>query len=284
MSSIPEIANRQAPRHDARPSARDLRRHAVRALLEELVTFPKPGLVSRVDSGSHDDMDEATFIRSAFALRGYFGRVAASGRAGSSFAVLRDLGIDAERRMLHATGGVNTHRGAIFVLGLLVAAAGARGSSTSALGDVIRERWGAALLHHRRTGGSHGDRARTRYRVGGALEEAAAGMPALFAVTLPAYRAALACGASPNQARVQAFFAAMSTLADTNLLHRGGRTGLADARREADAFLRAGGVFAPDWRRHAIDLHDAFRVRRLSPGGSADMLAACIFVHAVQGG
>ncbi len=275
-----------APAHVDRPprALRDLRRFAVRALFEELLTYPKPGLVSGVDSGSHHDMDAAIFMRSGFALRHYFARVAASGRAGEPFSALRELGIGAERRMLRATGGVNTHRGAIFVLGLLVAAAaGIGGPHGGSLGDVIRERWGDAMLDHRRRRDSHGTTARMRYRMGGALEEAVAGLPTLFAATLPAYRAALAAGASANQARVQAFFASMSVLSDTNLLHRGGRSGLDDARREADAFLQAGGVFAPDWRRRAIRLHDAFRSRRLSPGGSADMLAACLFVHAVEG-
>jgi triphosphoribosyl-dephospho-CoA synthase len=261
----------------------ELSRLAVRALLHELVTYPKPGLVSRVDNGSHDDMDAAAFIRSAFALRRYFAEVAAAGRAGASLAVLRNLGIAAEQRMLRATGGVNTHRGAIFMLGLLVAAAGARVSSGASLGDLIRDRWGRALSLHRRDDGSHGAAASERYRVGGAVEEAAAGMPTLFAVALPAYRTALSRGASSNQARVQAFFASMSTLSDTNLLHRGGRRGLDDAKREAHAFLMAGGVFAHDWRRHAVDLHASFCSRRLSPGGSADMLAACLFVHAVDG-
>ena len=284
MSYVPEVANPPALRREPATSPRDLRRLAVRALLDELVTYPKPGLVSLVDNGSHDDMDATAFMRSAFALRGYFERAAGKGRSGASFAVLCELGIDAERRMLQATRGVNTHRGAIFVLGLLVAAVGARGSSATGLGDIVRERWGPALLHHRRASGSHGETARQRYRVGGALEAATAGLPVLFDVTLPAYRSALAGGASANAARVQAFFASMSTLADTNLLHRGGRSGLDDARSAAATFLRDGGVFARDWQPRAVALHDAFRNRRLSPGGSADMLAACLFVHAVEGG
>jgi hypothetical protein len=100
-------------------------RAATLALWDELSLSPKPGLVTLVDCGSHDDMDAHTFMRSLFALRQYFVQIAEAGFAGAEFAVLERLGIDAEARMLAATGGVNTHRGAIFMLGLLCASAGA---------------------------------------------------------------------------------------------------------------------------------------------------------------
>src|SRR5436309_1002350 len=121
MHPVPEVASLPPTSRDtSEPSAaaRMVRRHAVRALLQELETFPKPGLVSRVDRGSHDDMDASTFVRSAFAIRGFFADVADAGAAGAPFTVLRDSGVAAEVRMLHATDGVNTHRGAIFVLGM----------------------------------------------------------------------------------------------------------------------------------------------------------------------
>src|SRR5215218_4760441 len=79
-------------------------RAAVRALYTELALSPKPGLVSPLDSGAHDDMDMTTFMRSLFALRGYFCAIAAAGAAGADFADLQALGIAAERRMLAATG------------------------------------------------------------------------------------------------------------------------------------------------------------------------------------
>src|SRR6218665_2194949 len=120
---------------------------------------------------------------------------------------------------------------------------------------------------------SHGSRASARYGVGGAQAQAAAGFPSGYRVALPAYRAARARSAAPNQARVQAFFALLGHLDDTNLLHRGGREGLAYARMQAARFLADGGVFQPRWQRRATDLHLAFRQRWLSPGGSADLLA-----------
>ena len=81
------------------------------ALHDELALAPKPGLVSFADSGSHDDMDAHTFMRSLFALRGYFVRIAELGTRHAPFEALERCGMDAESRMLAATGGVNTHRG-----------------------------------------------------------------------------------------------------------------------------------------------------------------------------
>jgi len=100
-------------------------RAATLALHDELALTPKPGLVTLVDNGSHDDMDAHTFMRSLFALRRYFVQIAEAGHEGAAFPELERCGIAAEARMLAATKGINTHRGAIFMLGLLCAAAGA---------------------------------------------------------------------------------------------------------------------------------------------------------------
>ncbi|WP_241015220.1 triphosphoribosyl-dephospho-CoA synthase, partial [Burkholderia sp. Ac-20379] len=97
---------------------------AERCLRLEVRTWPKPGLVSHVDQGSHDDMDAATFARSAAAIRPFLAELAQAGAARAEMAALRRIGLRAEHAMLAATGGVNTHRGAIFGLGLLCAAAG----------------------------------------------------------------------------------------------------------------------------------------------------------------
>ncbi|WP_353094100.1 triphosphoribosyl-dephospho-CoA synthase, partial [Methylibium sp.] len=138
---------------------RAVRNAAVRALLGELVTYPKPGLVSLCDSGSHRDMDAASFVRSSLALRRYFEQAAAAGAQGARFATLNRLGREAEARMLRATGGINTHRGAIFNLGLLAAAAGACAPQDRApLGQRVRQLWGADIAAHRRDGSSHGSR------------------------------------------------------------------------------------------------------------------------------
>ena len=160
---------------------------AIRSLHAELTLYPKPGLVSPWDKGSHEDMDAALFMRSLFSLRHYFIRMARAGAESASFDLLRQHGLDAERRMLLATGGINTHRGAIFSLGMLCAAAGycehRRLPLTAAsLRKVVMAQWGAALAQHAITSTPHsnGRHVAMRYAVGGAREEAAAGFPSLF--------------------------------------------------------------------------------------------------------
>ena len=101
-------------------------------------------------------------------------------------------------------------------------------------------------------------------------------------IVLPAYRDALARSGAANAARVQAFFTLMAELADTNLLHRGGATGLAFAQSAARQFLDAGGVHRSGWQSHAVRVHRQLVERWLSPGGSADLLAACLFVAALE--
>lgn len=262
-----------------------LGRAATVALYDELALAPKPGLVSFVDSGSHDDMDARTFLRSLFALRHYFPQAAALGAADAPFAQLEALGMAAEARMLVATRGINTHRGAIFMLGLLCAAAGALVASgepldAAALRRTLLARWGDAL--HRRSGrdaDSNGGRAARRFGLRGASEEAALGFPTLFEHAAPALDAALAAGLDPRRARLQALFAALAVLDDTTLVHRGGLAGLRFARAAADEFLERGGAGRADAVAHARTLHRAFVRRRLSPGGAADVLAAACWLQ-----
>lgn len=258
---------------------------AVDCLLIELETWPKPGLVSHVDCGSHDDMDVEMFRASAAALEPYFGAVAEAGAHGCGMEQLRTIGLDAEVAMFAATSGVNTHRGAIFGLGLLCAAAGAKAGgqidARCSLGETVSELWakgilgGPVLLH------SHGTNARRRFGAGGARVEAAEGFRSVYDIALPALRrGARLAPEDADAARVEACFALIAVLEDTNLLHRGGVSGLRFARREARRFLDVGGVGQPDWRERARSVHERFVARRLSPGGSADLLAMTLFIEA----
>jgi triphosphoribosyl-dephospho-CoA synthase len=266
-------------------------RHAVRALYAELVLEPKPGLVSLRDSGSHSDMDASHFLRSLFALRHYFAQMAQAGAEGAPFAQLQALGLQAEARMLAATGGINTHRGAVFCLGLLCASAGWRSAhglplTPHGLQASLCQQWGDALhtraAHARRQPArSNGQRAARAHGLCSAGDAAARGFPVLFEVTVPARLAAQARGWPDRSARAQALFATMAVLDDTNLVHRGGITGLHDARRAAQAFLDAGGAGTADWRDRARAIHHGFVARRLSPGGSADLLGAACWVAEV---
>ena len=295
--SVPTVAR---PGSIADDLPMTIARMAIVCLHLELETHPKPGLVSHVDNGSHEDMDADIFRASAAALEPFFADLALAGATGEPMPVLRRIGIAAEAAMRAATGGVNTHRGAIFGLGLLCTAAGAtatghnrttqtvQGKSPRTgigpLGSLIRLRYadgilnGPVLLH------APGARARRQHGVGGAPAEAAAGFPTLYHVGLPALRRGRQLRPdSPEAARVEACLALISHLEDTNLLHRGGPEGYAFAREEATRFIAEGGVARTDWRARAEALHHAFIARNLSPGGAADLLAMTLFVDAVEG-
>ncbi|MFC5549810.1 triphosphoribosyl-dephospho-CoA synthase MdcB [Massilia aerilata] len=259
-------------------------RHAVRSLYQELALYPKPGLVSLVDTGSHADMDASTFVRSLFSLRRYFLDIALAGAQDAPFAVLRDLGIEAERRMLLATGGINTHRGAIFSLGMLCAAAGRAGASSrqpAHLRATLVDCWGSALSRHRGPVVSNGALARARHAAPGAREQAAAGFPAIFELALPTLRRTLALGRGLRCARIDTLFTLMAELSDTNVYHRGGAEGARIVRATSLRFLERGGTAAADWEDDAVAAHRLFVSHRLSPGGAADLLAATCFVHSL---
>jgi triphosphoribosyl-dephospho-CoA synthase len=280
---------RQLSSHPLPPACvQALGRAAVAALYDELALDPKPGLVSFVDTGSHHDMDARTFMRSLFSLRRYFPQLVALGAAGAPFAALQQAGIAAEARMLQATGGINTHRGAIFCLGLLCAGAGALQAggarlTPAALRAAVLARWGEALAERAQRCGSgqatsKGGSAARRWGLRSAGAEAADGFPTLFETTVPALVQALHQGATPRQARVQALFATIAMLDDTNLAHRGGLAGLRHAQAAARVYLAAGGALAPHGLAHAQAIHADFVARHLSPGGAADMLGAACWV------
>jgi len=265
---------------------------AARALLEELETWPKPGLVSHVDCGSHNDMNAGHFERSVVAITPFFALLAQAGSVSADMPSLRSIGLDAERAMLAATDGVNTHRGAIFGLGLLCAAAGFawfneplphNGWRAAHLCDVVRQRWGSAILEGSGSRDTHGGAVQARFGAGGATLQAAQGFPSALKMGLPAFRQSRdAFPLDKNAARVQAFFSLLASLEDTNLLYRGGAEGLSFSQDAATSFLSTGGITRSDWCAHAERVHHTFIARRLSPGGCADLLAITLFLHALE--
>jgi len=261
---------------------------AVRSLHAELVLYPKPGLVSLRDNGSHADMDAACFMRSLFSLRHYFRDIALAGADNAEFAVLKQLGIAAEQRMLLATRGINTHRGAIFALGMLSAAVGyclSHGIALSAasIRQALMSQWGQALTVHTAPANtqdlSHGLQAAKHYSASGAREEAALGYPSIFELALPRLMQSLREGRSFDQAQLDSFFTLMAHISDTNLYHRGGVAGIDFAKQSAHKFMNQGGTANPQYLSLAEQCHQQFMEKNLSPGGAADMLAATCFVQ-----
>jgi triphosphoribosyl-dephospho-CoA synthase len=289
MLCEPRVDAQRDRRPSGAPLARLVAKLAVRSLHAELMLYPKPGLVSGHDNGAHTDMDGATLMRGLASLRHYFAAVAVAGARRASMHELRRFGIAAESRMLAATRGINTHRGAIFALGLMAASIGrlhALGWRMSACNvRAALTTWRTELSLVEVTGAhstSHGTWVAQHYGASGARGEARAGYPAVFDRALPALQHALANGADAGSARVHALFVLLASVADSNVLYRGGRGPSDRLQSDAAEFLAAGSVFTDGWIARAEALHRYCCEAGVSPGGCADLLAATIFLHEAQ--
>ncbi len=260
---------------------------AVRALLDEAELTPKPALVDRRGSGAHDDMDLGMLCRSAHALRPTFAALVtrAHGRAPSQRMreELAAIGRGGEREMLAVTGGVNTHRGAIWVLGLLTAAASmASAGAGPARIATLAGRVAAFPDRYSLPETSHGSMVTRRYGVAGARGEAQRGFPHVVGVALPALRAARAAGLPEQHARLDTLIALIVHVDDTCLLHRGGHAALQDAQTGARAVLAAGGSATTAGRRALRQLEAVLLRHNASPGGSADLLAGALLLDSLD--
>jgi triphosphoribosyl-dephospho-CoA synthase len=269
-------------------SALDLSTSAVAALIEEAELTPKPALVDRRGNGAHHDLDLERLRHSAGALRDGFAAIARAASGAEPSLRLRErlgrIGREMERRMLAATDGSNTHRGAIWALGLLVAAA--RRCSDRNPASIAAAAAALARLPDRFAPRplSHGERARLRFGSTGARGEAQAGFPHAILIGLPTLRAARCRGVLEDCARLDALMAIMASLNDTCLLHRGGRAALQAAKAGAWAVLAEGGTASPAGLQRLHRLHDELMRLWASPGGSADLLSVTLFLDLLEVG
>ena len=266
--------------------------YADQALLTELMLTPKPGLVDQRNSGAHRDMDLRTFLASASAIRPWWPRFVEAGYASADIAasallpLVRPAGVLCEQAMMQATGRVNTHKGAIFSLGLLCTAAG-RLMATEA--ELNRERICSEVASicagvvERELNATHdartaGERIFRGYGLTGARGEAASGYATVRTVALPVYERLRLDGTREHIALLQVLLKLLSVNDDTNVVSRGGLDGLDYVRTYARKLLRDGGALA----RHGVEKMEAFDdeliARRLSPGGTADLLAVTWFL------
>ena len=275
------------PRPRLAGRADQLADRAVNALVAEALLTPKPALVDQRGCGAHHDLDLPCLLRSAVTLRESFRSMALAAAVAASDVQLREtlgaIGRQAERHMLAATGGSNAHRGAIWVLGLLVAAL-ALSRPRAAASEVAAIAAALANLpdRHAPRAPSNGSRACRRFGVRGARGEACAGFPHVLDLGLPVLQRVRARGAEETCARLDALMAIMSSLDDTCLLHRGGWPAVSAARCGARRVLALGGTSTQPGRQALLAL-DAELVRRhASPGGCADLLAASLLLDDVQ--
>jgi len=257
---------------------------AVAAIRAEADLTPKPGLVDRRGSGAHIDMDLVMLHASAESLRAAFAECAMAAMQLAPGPELRarlgEIGRAGEQAMLEATGGVNTHRGALWALGLLSAGAALGGGLVGAVDFATRLTAIPDPITAAAT--SHGAQARLRYGASGAAGQAHAGFPHVRVHALPALRAARRSGADEATARLEALLSLMATLDDTCVLHRAGSAGLCALQAGAQAVVDAGGFRTPEGRRHFTALDDMCLARRLSPGGSGDLLSATLFLDTLD--
>ena len=253
---------------------------ATDALRTELNTTPKPGLVDRHDNGAHKDMDMALMSRSIDALHPYMVQLALYGNTcGEHFEVpdsseVRRIGIEAEKAMLTATNGVNTHRGALFAMGLTtLSAAWCMARDITVGSKQLRELIMQVAEGFKPTAGTHGNDAVNAHRVAGALDLAKAGYEQLFSNWLPAYRGYLADDATTACHRLLLLI--MSQLDDTNVIHRVGFEQAQQVKQEALKLL-------DNYSTEGMEtMNRDYIARNISPGGSADMVALTLFIHAI---
>ena len=243
-------------------AAETLGEMAENALLAEVHFTPKPGLVDEANNGAHRDMDVPLFERSAHALRPCFEDFVRLGIQGASPAALQQAGVRAEQAMFAATGGVNTHKGAIYSGALLLHAAG-RLLSGEEEGNLCELAAQTAAAIPAPTG-THG--AAVRAQCGGIRTEAVSGYPTAQAV-LRQLR---------QSGPLDALLLSMSRLDDSTLWHRGGAEGAQLVRsRAADILAAPASEREARTRRLDAELIE----RNLSPGGSADLLAMAFFLE-----
>ena len=270
-------------------------RKAQQALLYEVSASPKPGLVDRFGPGAHKDMDFFTFMASSAALGPYYhmcakvGAKFSGGHPWKLFQALRDIGVRAERTMFEVTGGVNTHKGLIFSLGIICAAASAcmkeKGTGKADIEDVC---WKVTMMTEglcdreladmKKTEGlTYGERLYREYGFKGIRGEVESGFITVRRHALPALQQAKALKSfSMNDCYVQTLLHLMAVNEDTNIAARFDAEKLEYVRRYAREVLSAGGMFTPEGIGMVYEMDRKFSVENISPGGSADLLAVTI--------
>lgn len=256
---------------------------AVDALIDEADLSPKPALVDRRGNGAHTDLHLGLMHASALALWPAFKEMAEVAlELGEVGVPLREaigrIGREGEQAMLVTTNGVNTHRGAIWALGLLVTAAALQPKSIALCAARL------ALLDDRYapTPLSHGAQVAQRYGARGAREEAQLGFPSVLQRGLPQLHKSRANGHGEQNARLDALLAIMTELADTCVLYRAGETGLHAMQAGAQAVLDAGGSASLCGRRRLHELDQQLIALNASPGGAADLLAATLLLDRIE--
>lgn len=261
--------------------ARLLAKTAIRALYLEVKAYPKPGLVSFYDSGAHADMDGELFYRSLVSLRHYFFHTAKQSLMNIPFNQLRELGIEAEQHMVLTTKGINTHRGAIFALGIMCISTSKiiynkNRFSPEELHSQLLQDWQLALQSHALPNDSNGALVRNRYTtIIDAKSMASGGYKVIFDL-LPDFIEIYKQTNCLNSSCLYAYILLILQVDDTNLLFRKGQDGLDFARKKAKELLLIPCLNSR--LKQAEELHQLFSLEKISPGGVADLIGVILFI------
>ena len=272
---------------------------AVEAMLYEVTCTPSPGLVDRVNSGAHRDMDFYSFMSSSAALSLCMARCVQAGlnhrgALPDLLPVLRQIGQEGERRMLQMTGGVNTQKGLLFSLGIVVAAVGWMRQNNQQLDSAAVLRCVAMMtagLVRRELGNldkpaahlTAGEKLYRRYGVTGIRGEMEQGLPAVLAHGLPTLRQALADNLGVNHALLQTLLVLMTVVDDTTVMNRHHPDKMRVwAKGKAAAALAAGGLYTETGQDLLAAMDQEFIAHNVSPGGVADLLSVTWFLYRLE--
>lgn len=297
--SVPELQNKTA---EILSEAADLydcekvSRTAARSLLYEVCATPKPGLVDRANTGSHEDMNIYTFIDSTVSLIPYLrdcfmiGRKSFNEAPSETFSHLRKRGITADQEMLIATHGVNTHKGAIFSIGIVCGALGRLPEKAWSDPSRILSECAAmtAGIVEQDFSGLTGETARTagqrlylNYGITGVRGQMEKGLPAVLSAGLPSLEGGISRGLSWDRAGAAALLAITTAMVDTNLVSRSDVKTEEEVRRSIRELLDKDPYPSIEELKR---LDDDFIRRRLSPGGSADLLSVTYLLYFLSHG
>lgn len=268
-----------------------------KALLDEVMTTPKPGLVDLKDSGAHKDMDFYIFEKSTYAISPYLASMFYEGHIWREsleqlFPTIRKIGAEAETAMFRATNGVNTHKGIIFTMGILSASAGYLYQNQKHLRveDILeiakkmtRQKMKEEFEKMRqREPVTHGEILFHKYGEKGIRGQAEEGFPIIHEIAYPMLKQQREKHYSPSTANLNVLLSIMCKLTDTNILTRSDYKGLLWVQQEAERILKMGGASTQKGYQALIQMNQECILRNISPGGAADILAATLFLEQIE--
>ncbi|MDS0526486.1 triphosphoribosyl-dephospho-CoA synthase CitG [Clostridium sp. SHJSY1] len=265
---------------------------AVQAMIYEVACYPSPGLVSPVSKGAHNDMDFFTFIDSISVLNKYFMIFVQEGFSDRSykeiFERVRIIGIEAEKDMFIKTKGVNTHKGMLFLIGIICAAIGKAFNEKKNFDEIkyIIQYMAKGIVDTELTSLknkselSHGEALYIKYNIQGIRGEVERGIPTVFDFSLDLYKQSK--DLSINDRLIHTLIGIMQICDDSTIIHRHSIEVLEEVKERSKEIISFGGMKSEMGRRKINSLCSEFIKRNISPGGSADLLGVTVFLDLVE--